>query len=340
MIQRVLLFRQDALGDVLFSTPLLRRIRERCPDAETTFVLQPQWNPVLQSNDAVDHLLPGKYRPKFAELGLWIRRVRAIRPDAALLLRKNSSTYALACRLAGVPLVIGYTTNWYGALFHHNVLYPEPCPLHDCQRILRMGNYMFEEPLEDGPLEFPVTKLEADAARAALDQLGLEQPYCVVHVSTGGSNRPWTREGFAKAADALAGMGLLPVFSGSAAEAQNVRSCVALCDAPALDLSGKTSLVELRELVAGAALVLSNDTGVVHVASACRRPVVGIYPALANPPHRFGPWMTPHRTIEPLGYCPSCTPSNCTRSESVCVDSISPDRVIEAARELLAETGP
>lgn len=102
-------------------------------------------------------------------------------------------------------------------------------------------------------------------------------------------------------------------------------------------LAGETDLAELAALLAQAPLLIANNSGPVHVAAAVGTPVVDLY-ALTNPQHT--PWMTPDRVLSHDVSCKDCYQSVCPEGHHACLRAIAPERVLEAARELLAPAVP
>src|SRR5207302_817299 len=100
-------------------------------------------------------------------------------------------------------------------------------------------------------------------------------------------------------------------------------------------LTGCLDLEELAALLALAPLLISNNTGPVHVAAAVGTPVVDLY-ALTNPQHT--PWAVPHRVLFHDVPCKYCYKSVCPEGHHDCLCRVTPQAVVRAARELLEET--
>src|SRR5690606_37085709 len=106
---------------------------------------------------------------------------------------------------------------------------------------------------------------------------------------------------------------------------------------PIVDLAGALSLGELACLIEDAALLLSNNSGPVHLAAALGTPVVDLY-ALTNPQHT--PWMVRHRVLYHDVPCKYCYRSVCPEGHNDCLRKVAPATVCEAVLELLAESTP
>ncbi|MDQ5852190.1 MAG: glycosyltransferase family 9 protein, partial [Chloroflexota bacterium] len=106
-------------------------------------------------------------------------------------------------------------------------------------------------------------------------------------------------------------------------------------EAPSYSLAGKLSLPELAALIEQAPLLLSNNTGPVHIAAAVGTPVVDLY-ALTNPQHI--PWMVPQRVLFHDVPCKYCYKSVCPEGHHNCLRLVTPQSVVQAVRALLDET--
>jgi ADP-heptose:LPS heptosyltransferase len=103
--------------------------------------------------------------------------------------------------------------------------------------------------------------------------------------------------------------------------------------APTHSLAGELDLGSLAALLERAPLVISNNTGTVHVAAAVGTPVVDLY-ALTNPQHM--PWLVPHRVLFHDVPCKFCYKSICPEGHQDCLRLVTPETVVNAATELLA----
>jgi ADP-heptose:LPS heptosyltransferase len=105
-----------------------------------------------------------------------------------------------------------------------------------------------------------------------------------------------------------------------------------------IPVGGETSFGSFAALVGRAQVVVTNNTGSTHVASALKRPVVTVF-AGTNPKEQWGPWRTPNRLLTHPVPCYPCYRRVCPIGKP-CLTGIPPSRVAEAALELLDETSP
>jgi len=179
----------------------------------------------------------------------------------------------------------------------------------------------------------------ADTAGEVAEATKAAKRLAVLQPGASDARRCWPARSFAMVGDALARMGLRVAVNGTASEAPLVRDVIGAMQAPALDLSGKLGLGGLCGLLARAALVVSNDTGPLHLALALGRPCVGIFwlsNLIDGMPLRQG---LLHAALSVRVACPVCGVPNletrCPHDASFVAD-VPLERVIELARQALA----
>jgi ADP-heptose:LPS heptosyltransferase len=123
------------------------------------------------------------------------------------------------------------------------------------------------------------------------------------------------------------------VVTGDASERELAERVRRLAGPDAYSLAGALSLEEFAALLAASPLLVSNNTGAVHIAAATGTPVVDLY-ALTNPQHT--PWLVPHRTLSSDVPCRNCFKSVCPEGHHGCLDGVEVEDVVAAACELWA----
>ncbi|MFN2490001.1 MAG: glycosyltransferase family 9 protein [Actinomycetota bacterium] len=340
----VLCVRLDTLGDVLMTTPALRALgasepRPRLtlltsqagaeaarlvPEVGETIVYDAPW--LKASRPRVDAA------PEFA----MAERLKACRFDAAVIFTVYTQSplpAALLCHLAGIPLRLAHCReNPYGLLTEW-VPEPEPerCIRHEVQRQLDLvAGVGFC--CGDDSLSLTVPEEARARVAALLEPLSLRERVVVVHPGASAPSRRYAPAGFADAARRLVEEGCSVIFTGAAHEEGLVDEVRALAGAPTNSLAGRLGLAGLAALLERASLLISNNTGPIHVACAVGTPVVDIY-ALTNPQHT--PWGVPHRVLFHDVACRWCFKSVCPEGHHNCLRLVAPDEVVAAALELL-----
>jgi ADP-heptose:LPS heptosyltransferase len=155
--------------------------------------------------------------------------------------------------------------------------FPYPKNMHEVKKWLYLMKVL-GIPTQDGELEFPITQEEEKQFTKIKHRYSLRPfTYIVIHPGSRSSGRRWDVKKFAQIANALAQQGFSLVLTGSVSETQITKSVKRAIAAPVIDLTGQTSLGELASLLSQARLLIANDTGVSHIASALRVPSVILF---------------------------------------------------------------
>jgi ADP-heptose:LPS heptosyltransferase len=344
-VRRVALVRlRVGLGDLLCSYPALRRLRVARPDVRISLVTWPEMAPVVaRMGDAVDELLPfpgidgiPERAPDPTGWEPFITAAARRRFDLALQVygdrpAANRVTTALGARLVG-----GFApTGWEPPAATRALHLRYPRHLHETERYLRLFEHL-GLPLGGPPeMTFPITADDEVEHAATMARHGLEPGgYAVLHPGASSPTRRWPAAGYAAVGDALAGDGLTVVVTGVPGERAVSASVTWAMRAPAVDLTGITSLGGLATLLRDAAVLVGNDTGSAHLAAAVGGRSVTVF--LPGDPVRWAHRGPRHRAVVADVPCTPCPHLVCP-IDFRCADSIPPDLVLAAARDLMGE---
>ncbi|MGB3296166.1 MAG: glycosyltransferase family 9 protein, partial [Phormidesmis sp.] len=158
------------------------------------------------------------------------------------------------------------------------------------------------------------------------------QDWIVIHAGASAPSRRYPLEHFSRVAQSLFEKGITPVFTGILSERSLVDAICRQMNTPAISLVGKLTLPEMTALLAAAPLLLSNNTGPVHLAAAVGTPVVDLY-ALTNVQHT--PWQVPSRVLSHEVPCRLCYKSICPEGHHHCLRLVPPESVVAAVLDLL-----
>lgn len=288
----ILVFTKNWLGDVVFETPALRVIKENFPEAHLTVAAPPRCAEILSANPYVDEVIPfderGKEKNFFAKWR-FIQKLRAKKIDRAYLFHR-SATRALIAWFAGVRERIGYRTQKRGFLLTQPVPERMPRAPHDVRYFLDLLRDSGLRVDGDYPCEFFYTKEDLSAVQIKLEELGISSHHLVA-VNPGANWEPkrWPAEYFGALAQRLVReYGVQVVVTGSAQDEALAQKILAANQGKSVfSFCGKTTLRELGALFSLCKLVISNDSGPIHIASGVGTNVVGIFGP--TDPKRTGP---------------------------------------------------
>jgi heptosyltransferase-2 len=268
-MERVLVRAPNWVGDTVLSLPALRDVRRNFPKARLEVLARPG---VAEVYGAVTELDGVREARSFQA------EVEAARGafDLGVLL-PNSFGSALALFRAGVPERWGYATDGRGLLLTRRSTVPaEVRGVSEVYyyRAMLAGVGLRVTAVPDVSLRVP----EAWRERAQTLLSG-EGPWLGINPgATYGTAKRWHPVRYAAVADRLAKRyGLRPVIMGGTAERPVAESLAAAMEAPALNLCGKTSLGELMGLLSHLRLLLTNDSGPMHLAAAVGTPLVAVF---------------------------------------------------------------
>jgi len=352
----ILLIRPDHLGDLLFTTPALRALREAFPQVRITCLVGPWAEAVVTGNPNIDEFMlcpfPGFTRqPKksviepYVVLGRYARLLREKEFDLAVVLRSDHWWGALLAYLARIPHRVGYDIAEVKPFLTDAIPYvPGRHEVEQNLALVEAVSGQGEHPTitpSARPLEFPLNTQDREfAARYLAEQgVGGDDLLVCIHPGAGAPVKLWRDEEWARVADALIEKyGAKVILTGSASEAPLVQAIAEQMASQPIVAAGQTTLGQLTALMARCRLVLGVDSGPLHLAVAVGTPTVHLYGPVDS--RTFGPWGDPARHIV-LTSDMDCIPCNRLdyRADELedhrCVWDISEAQVVEAAGRLL-----
>jgi lipopolysaccharide heptosyltransferase II len=348
--RRILCVRLDALGDVLMTTPAIRAVREAAPGRRVTLLASPAGAAIGRLVPEVDDVLAyaapwmKSTAPRAgaaADLAM-ARRLGAGGFDGAVIFTVYSQSplpAALLCFLAGIPRRLAHCRENPYQLLTDWVREPEPAAMlrHEVRRQLDLVATIGARPREER-LSLAVPPAARARVHRRLARLGLEpgRGWVLLHPGASAPSRRYPPELFAEVGRRLAlESGHALVLSGGPGEQALVERVQQAIGVPSHALAGRLDLADLAALVEAAPLLVSNNSGPVHVAGAVGTPVVDLY-ALTNPQHT--PWGVPHRVLSHDVPCKYCYRSVCPEGHHDCLRRVRPEDVVTAALELLEAT--
>jgi len=335
--KRLLVIRLGAIGDVLLAIPLVRMLKNACPDCAIDFLVKNAYVSLLESNPHIDRVLAFSPRGGIREMARMIRRIRDLRYDAVIDLQGNLRSRMVTLASRAAIRSRARLNRWRRFLLVHlrwdTYRTPLPVPL----KYLRAAPFPVADDGKGLELWIPA---DAEAnVRFQLEARGIRNQDRIVGLAPGAgrATKRWPAEGFAETGQALSQKGWKIVVVGGEGDSgicgdvhRNIRMHSA-------DFSGRLSLVETAALIRRCDLLVTNDTGAMHMASAVGTKILAVF----GPTTRhfgFFPFRSEAAVIEkPLG-CRPCSyhgTERCPKTHFRCMLDISSREAVEQALDLL-----
>ena len=333
---RILIWKLSALGDVVLSTPSLRAVRRRYPEAPITLVVGRSAYEAVARCPYLNGLIiddpRGKDRGLAGRLKL-ARRLRREGFDLSIDLQNSRKTHVLAW-LAGIPVRVGYDRK-LGWLLNRRVRLPRVvlAPIAHQHHLLRgVGIPPDGEALEVWPS--PLDARRADELLGPARETG----QLVVGLHPGGSDRwrtkRWDLARWAQLCDALTQRNVHVVVTGGPDERGLGEALARLTARPPQLLAGQTSLLELACVITSCHVFVAHDSSPLHLAAAVGTPTVALFGP--TDPRRHLPPSFIGQVIKKDVFCSPCYASRCRTLTHACMTRIGADEVLAAVLGLLA----
>ena len=311
------------------SHPLLVRLKERDPAARID-VLGPAWAvPVFRRMPEVSDTLVLPFGHGDLRLGERRRFAKTLPAYDQAIVLPNSFKSALVPWHAGIPLRTGYSGEMRIGLLN------DRRPLDEGALPLMVERFAALAQPKGEALRRPVPepRLAVDAASrdATLAKFGLALDRPVVAFAPGAEYGPakrWPAEHFATLATELAGRGFQVWLFGSGKDTEITARIIAGTKAACVDLAGRTSLDEAIDLMSCASQVVSNDSGLMHIAAALDRPMAALFGS--SSPGFTPPLSAKARVISLHLDCSPCFKRECPLGHTNCLVQMEPSRVLAA----------
>ncbi len=329
------------IGDAVMTIPALRALRRSLPAAKMSLLVKPWVSPLFDKDPDIDEIIP--YSDDHRGISGKLRLAGELRNRhfCMAILFQNAFDAALLAFLSGIPERIGYSRDGRRLLLTLPVEFDERAKgLHHTAYYL---NLIRKAGIPTQKVEAPWIFLDLEErlrARASLREL--KRPVVAINPgATYGSSKKWVPERFAEVAarvtQEIGGSVLLlggPKETALADEifqkAHTVDAESALMGASMLNLSGKTSLRELIAVIAESDILLTNDSGPMHIGYAVGTPVVAIFGSTS--PEHTGPVGAADIVIRKPVVCAPCFERTCRRKMHECMELITADEVFDSVK--------
>jgi heptosyltransferase-2 len=339
---KILIRSTNWLGDALLTTPAIHSIKTHFPEAELTVLARPGVAPVFETNPDVRQVIIYENKGRHRGIrGKWLLAKALKKQNFEIVVHfPHSFESAWISYLSGIPVRVGYATEGRGRLLTQTKPLPpgfnEQHQVRSFMQLLEgLGIREIPDPVRH-PLRLTVAENWKDQAGRRLDSLGVTVDDPVIGLAPGAQYGPakcWPFSAYEKLAAKIQRQpGARVILLGTARDALGaVPRGGEISEGPFINLLGQTSLGEALALVERCQAVVSNDSGLMHVAAALNRPLVALFGSTS--PERTGPWGGTSRVIRKSFPCSPCFRKEC-REPRFCMEAITVDEVWEALKDL------
>jgi lipopolysaccharide heptosyltransferase II len=325
---RIVFFHLNQLGDLLFSLPALKSVRDAQPDAELVSVVRPGLAGLLKCAGLVDDVLLRQGGVNVGKLNL-AGQLRRMGSDLAISF-SQSAECSLLCRATGAPKRVGFVGTTFGGHLTQQVEFHHPPSAENNFRLISACGFPVTTTSYVGMISPSLE--QQSAANELLRSHGVSETDEVIALAPGSSARRvlkrWSSEGFAAVGMSMVAAGRkVVIIQGEPAD-----EITSLADG-LIDLGGRTNLVELMAVLARCRAVVTIDSGVMHLAAAVGTPVVALFGV--SDAAISGPQGEGHEIVTLNLSCSPCQKQSCDKARA-CMVGIMPERVITAVEAVLA----
>lgn len=327
--RKILIVRMSSIGDIVLTTPVIRALRLRFPDAQIDFLVKSQFASLPENNPNISNIIPFDSGSGFGGLLKLRNRLSAEKYDWLIDLHRSLRSRFLSA-FCGFKLKTTYKKQLFNRFmlirFKKN-FYKEVKPVY----------MRYFEALEPFHIEYDgngteVFLLESDFS--GFNSGIINEKTVVLCPGAAHANKQWLHERFAQLAIELSLSGCNVVLLGGKKEKRLCEQIKEISKVELHILAGETSLRQSAALLSKSAVVVANDSGMMHLAQAVKTPVVAIY----GPTTRelgFFPFPEKSTVIEKELSCRPCTfkgAESCPKGHFNCMKNIGSQEVADAIK--------
>lgn len=346
MKKRILIFRNQGIGDLILVSPAVRAIRSLHPEAHIAMFVG-DWSRVsVENNPNIDEIIsyPDTYiqdKKPFKILGL-VNRIRKGKFDRVYIFHSHDMLHLMVW-LAGISERYGFSFNGSGRFLTDKTEWEPNSSRYIADNYLDIPRLAGFDG-DDVGLDFNVSNDAESEAEKIIEENGIDREKLIILAPGGGINprqdvfeKRWGTDKFAGLIDALSEekLGGDYILTGAKAESDICCGIEKLTDAKVLDLCGKTSFEVSAALVKKSKLLVSNDSSIMHTAVAFGIPSMAIFgpsnPSSLLPVSEVNRWISSGVDCSPC-YCNSIF-EGC-QFDLKCMTELTVDKVLNSIKDL------
>jgi heptosyltransferase-1 len=327
----ILIVRLGALGDIVHAVPAAAALRHAFPEARIDWLVESKHRPIVDLVTSIDRVVPLE-RPSVAG---WIdvsRRMQEIQYDVAIDFQGLMKSAVLA-RASGAPRVIGFSI-WHLREKAARPFYSEihrDTPTERADHVVRQNLALLQNlGVDDMTIRFPFAEVHSNALAEIRTTLGDDRPFALINPGAAWPNKRWPPERFGEVAAFLREIRDLPSLVLWGPGEEGLAGAVVERSDGAARVAPATRVADLLALSRAASLMVSGDTGPLHLAAAVGTPTVSLFGP--TDPQRNGPWSADDVAVSRYGSC-GCHYERRCRKSAWCLESIDVAEVTAAVQQ-------
>jgi len=344
-VKNILFVELSHVGDVISITPAIRAVRRKYPDAKISALVFPAMAEILTNNPNINDII--HYEDDFSDM---LNKLKQKNFDIAIMLRPGSMKVSLLCLLSNIKYRLGCRKSGITegkGFFLSRKVYPLSRVEHAVDENLRIVQNLNVK-IEDRHLEIYPSKKDKDYINKFLKKNKIQKKDLLIAVHPGSKNiesieNPthfWPRKRFAEVCDKLIKHYKAKiVITGAPNEVKTANEIASFMKSKPIIAAGKTTIKQFAALVENCKLMISIDTGAVHIANATNSVTII---SLMGPhdPKIWRPYGNRHSYISKWDIvCTGCKRYSCPKKKNICMDLITVEDVLNLAHIKLDELG-
>ncbi len=328
------------LGDLTLTTPFIHALRKAAPDAQITFLADEKLKDVVLHNPYLDEVITIDKKGRDNSLLALIacaRKLSGMDFDVLINLHPNERC-SFICALTKTRVRAGTTHKLFKPLW--DIFTPLNRKIHAADMYLNVLEQLGVQHIEHNGLEIFPGEEHLRHAEAFWRENGVFGSDKLIGFNIGSAvvTKRWAPERFAKVADILAGKGYKPVFFGGTMDEEMVHQAVSRMQTTPIVATGAFTIGGLAAAMRRCSLIITNDSGPMHVAISQKVPIVAMYGP--SSPKLYGPYTDEAIIVTAQPPCLGCADGMKHKCDDMqCMTRLTVEQVVQAAEAMLARKG-
>lgn len=337
--QNILILKPSSLGDIVHALPVAVALRQSFPSASLTWLIKRQWAEVLEGNPYLDRVLAVDF-----SLAGWPAIIRAVRESHFNVVLDLQGLFrsAFLAWISKAPVRVGFENAREGSRwFYTRRVSVGSGTMHAVDRYLLLAREVTGDRGAAARLKFPMPSTTATEGRISsvlrTEDVSPDTPLVALNPSARWETKQAPCRLFAEVADRLQESGFRVVLLGDGMPGDAADDVLNAMRSRPINLVGRTAIRDLIEVLRRVRLLVTNDSGPMHLAAALGIPIIALFGP--TDPARTGPYGVGHTILTSAVECRPCLSRRCANPNHLeCLTSISASEVIRHALMILHDT--